>query len=139
MALDFDHLLGLHTGEWADYLIVREIDSLVAAALGASTQKVFLSAHTIQKQIDHHKEMPISAYRVLGPCLVFGEYRQDTVRTAIVLFVDTVLTNRYYRAYIKATNAGDELFLQSFHPVNARVHIADRRKWPQVIRPHIEL
>jgi hypothetical protein len=71
--------------------------------------------------------------------LAFGEYRQDTVQTAVVLFVDTVLTNLYYRAYIKATVAGHELFLQSFLPVRERAFRAERRKWPQMIRPHLEI
>jgi hypothetical protein len=80
MALDFDHLLGPHTGKRTDYLSFCEIDPLVAAALGAMTQTVLLSAHTIHKQLKHHKELPISTYRIMRPCLSFGEYRQDTDR-----------------------------------------------------------
>jgi hypothetical protein len=60
MSLDFEHLLGLHTGERRDYLTICEIDPLVAAAIGAATTTVFLSHHTIQKQLNRHKELPIS-------------------------------------------------------------------------------
>ena len=42
MALDFDHLLGPHTGKRTDYLSIREIDPLVAAALAAMTQTRFI-------------------------------------------------------------------------------------------------
>jgi hypothetical protein len=139
MALDFEHLLGLHTGERQDYLPICRIDLLVAAARGATTDIVFLSRQTIQKQLSHHKELPISAYRALAACLAFGEYRQDTPRTAVVLFVDTVLTDSYYRAAIKATEAGDEIFLTSFLPVRTRAYRAELRKPHPVLRPHLEI
>jgi hypothetical protein len=73
MGLDFEHLLGLHTGERRDYLPICQIDPLVAAAIGATTQTVFLSAHTIRKQLKRHQELPISTYRIVRPCLAFGE------------------------------------------------------------------
>jgi hypothetical protein len=139
MSLDFEHLLGLHTGERQDYLTICQIEAPVAAALRATTRTIFLSAHTIQKQLRRHRELPISTYRVLKPCLAFGEYRQGADRSAVVLFADTLLTNLYYRAYVKATAAGDELFLLSFLPVRERAYRAERRKWPQIIRPHLEI
>ena len=139
MALDFDHLLGLHTGERTDYLPLCEIDALVAAALGATTQTVVLSAQTIRKQLRHHRELPISAYRIVRPCLAFGEYRQDSPRTAVVTFVDTVLTNLYYRGYVKATVAGTEMFLASFLPIRERAYKAERRKPYPILRPHMEI
>jgi hypothetical protein len=136
MALDFDHLLGLHTGERRDHLIIGRIDWEVALCIGASTNLVFLSHRTIQKQIHHHKELTIAQYRFAGPCVAFGEYRQDTETSAVILFLDTKLTGRYFRGYLRSSAEGREVYLASFVPIRARSYRAELRKPYKVIRPH---
>lgn len=114
---------------------IAEIDPFVARALGSQTRQVFLSAETIRKQLRHHKELPISVYRCVAPCLASGSYRQDGPRSAIVLFTDVALFGAHFRAYIKATRAGHELYLASFLMMRERDLRRELRKPYPTIRP----
>ncbi|MCJ2037502.1 hypothetical protein MKK55_00790 [Methylobacterium sp. J-059] len=132
--MDFEHLLGLHTGTRRDPLPIVSIDPLVARALGADVRQVLLSAATIRKQLVHHRELPISVYRALPPCLLRGAYRQDGPRSAVVLFTEPVEPGRHFRAYVKATQAGHELYLTSFLTMRDRDMRRELRKPYPLIR-----
>jgi hypothetical protein len=132
--MDFEHLLGLHTGTRSDPLPVAEIDPTVADRLGSRTRLVFLSAETVRKQLRHHRELPISVYRWVAPTLAWGSYRQDGPRTALVLHTDAVGTGHHFRAYLKATQAGHELYLASFLMMRERDLRRELRKPYPVIR-----
>ena len=133
--MDFEHLLGLHTGIRSDPLPVSEIDPSTARAIGARTRHVLLSADTVRKQIAHHRELPISVYRCLGTCLSRGEYRQDSPRSALVLFTDDQIFQTHFRAYLKATIRGDEIYLLSFLMMRDRDVRREQRKPYPIIRP----
>ncbi|MFD0935671.1 hypothetical protein [Methylobacterium trifolii] len=137
--MDFEHLLGLHTGTHQEPLPIADIDPIVARALGAHVRRVFLSAETVRKQLAHHRALPISAYRCAKVCLVRGEYRQDGPRSAVVLFTDTVWFGTHFRAYVKATRAGDELYLASFLMMRDRDLRREQRKPYPIIRPSPEM
>lgn len=133
--MDFEHLLGLHTGLRREPLPIADIDPRIAQALGARTRCVFLSAETIQKQLRRHADLPISAYRCAGPCLRRGSYRQDSPRSAVVLYTDRSIFGAHFRAYIKATQAGHELYLVSFLIMRERDLQRELRKPYPVLQP----
>ena len=133
--MDFEHLLGLHTGTHHDPLPIVDIDPLVARAIGAEVRQVLLSAATIRKQLVHHRELPISVYRALAPCLLRGAYRQDGPRSAVVLFTEPAGSGRHFRAYVKATQAGHEIYLTSFLTMRDRDMRRELRKPYRIIRP----
>lgn len=133
--MDFEHLLGLHTGTRRDPLPIADIDRIVARAIGSQTRRVLLSAETIQKQLRRHRELPISIYRCVAPCLASGSYRQDGPRSAIVLFTDRAIFGAHFRACIKATQAGHELYLASFPMMRERDLRRELRKPYPIIRP----
>lgn len=132
--MDFEHLLGLHTGLRREPLPIADIDPFIAQALGARTRRVLLSAETIQKQLRRHPDLPISAYRCAKPCLNRGSYRQDSPRSAVVLYTDQSIFGVHFRAYIKATQAGHELYLVSFLMMRERDLRRELRKPYPVIR-----
>jgi hypothetical protein len=132
--MDFEHLLGLHVGTRSDSLPIASIEPTVARAIGSRTRRVLLSAETIQKQLRRHRELPISVYRWVVPTLKKGSYRQDGPRTAIVLYADRDGTGHNFRAYLKATQAGDELYLASFLMMRERDLQRELRKPHPIIQ-----
>jgi hypothetical protein len=133
--MDFEHLLGLHTGSRHEPLPIADIDLLIAQVLDARTRRVLLSAETIQKQLRRHADLPISAYRCAGHCLRRGSYRQDGPRSAAVLYTDQSLFGTHFRAYIKATQAGHELYLVSFLMMRERDLRRELRKPYPILQP----
>jgi hypothetical protein len=133
--MDFQHLLGLHTGLRREPLPITDIDPVIARALGAETRRVLLSAETIRKQLRRHADLPISAYRGAETCLKRGSYRQDSPRSAVVLYTDQSIFGAHFRAYIKATQAGHELDLVSFLMMRERDLRRELRKPYPIVRP----
>lgn len=119
--MNFDHFLSLYDGVRYDPVIVGHIPNALAAKLGAARGRVLLSHDTLVKQRAHHPDLTVDDYRVLAPTLMMGEYRQDTPRTARILYCDTVYNSCYYRAAIK-TPLDDprRIYVVSFNRVRER-------------------
>jgi hypothetical protein len=112
--MDFGHLTGLHLSERNDPLTVCTLRSDIAAALGASTLRVTLSYATLQKQRDHHPDLPLEYYRILPAALRMGAFYQDSRSTAVVFYTDIYEFSANFRVAIKTTGLGDELYVLSF-------------------------
>jgi hypothetical protein len=132
--MDFDHLLGLHMGTRSDPMLIADVEPAIAQSIGSKTQQVFLSAQTVMKQLRHHRELPISIYRWVAPTLRKGSYLQDGPRTTIVLYTDRDNTGYNFRAYLKTTQTGHELYLASFLKMRERDLRRELRKTYPVIR-----
>lgn len=118
--MNFAHFEAVHDDTRIDPVIVCHLAQPLAAALGARRGRVLLSHATVQKQRLHHPDLTLNDYRVLKPALMMGEYRQDTPRSAIVIFTDGVFTGETYRGAIKSTQDGRCLFCVSFCLVRGR-------------------
>lgn len=128
------HLVALFRQERIDPVLICHLTTELAGRLGARRSRVFLSRETMDKQLDHHPDLDVEHYFLLKPALLQGEYRQDTPRSAMVVFTDTVWTGCSYRAAIKATQAG--LFCVSFNKLRDR-HLARALRSPHpIIRQH---
>jgi len=137
--MNFEHFLGPYNDERIDSLILGHVAPEVAEALGAKVRRVLLSIDTVRKQRLRHPELEPDHYRSLKPALQLGEYRQDSQRSAVVLFIDTKLHDYGMRACVKATANGRELYLVSFCFLRKRTYARELRKGFPVIRPHQQI
>lgn len=137
--MNFSHFQGLFREERIDPVIVFNLHPEIVTAISAKTDRVYLSLQTVQKQKRRHPELTETHYRILRPALHYGEYRQETPRTVIVLFVDTKLTDRSYRIHLKATESGREIYLNSLCLLGDRQYRAELRKPYPVIRDHLNI
>ncbi|WP_209720812.1 MULTISPECIES: hypothetical protein [Asticcacaulis] len=133
--MNFDHFLGLYRDERIDDVIVCHLEQRIAAAIGCGRGRVWLSLDTVKKQREHHPDLDEVDYRVLPPCLAFGELRQDTDRTIISVYSDTYFRGYNYRACIKGTRDG-RIFVTSFNRLRDSHMAKLRRKDQIVIREH---
>lgn len=63
-----------------------------------------------------------------------GSYRRDSPRSAVVLYTDKNIFGAHFRAYIKATQAGHELYRASFLMMRERDLRRELRKPYPIIR-----
>jgi hypothetical protein len=131
-----DHLFQLFNGLRIDALVVGHIEANLATQIGALRNRVLLSNDTMMKQRLHHPDLELRDYWSLPACLSFGEVRKDANRSAIILFTDEVLNGCNYRAAIKATNDGKEIYCVSFNRLRDRHLIKAKAKAFEIIRPH---
>jgi hypothetical protein len=134
--MNFRHFLGLYNGDRIDPVIVANVDPVIAAALEAKVLRVFLSRETILKQQVKHSELTADDYRVLPPAMRLGEFRLEKPRSAIVLFVDSRLHGWGFRAHVKATANGREMYVDSFCLMRKKTYGQALAKVQPIIRPH---
>lgn len=134
--MNFNHFISLYRGERIDRVIVCNLHPDIAASIGARVTRVYLSSETLEKQKRRHPDLQEFHYRALRPAINLGEYRQETERTAVVLFVDSRLTGLSYRAHIKATENGREIYANSFCLLGKRQYRAELRRPYPIIRTH---
>jgi len=136
--MDFKHLLGLHTGSRTDTMVVCHVDPVVSVYLGCRSNKVLLSYETVQKQLAHHPELPISHYQIVHSALRLGAFHRcnKRPRAAVVLYVDTRQFHTVFRLYVKGTACGREIYLVSLTRINDRVYRKELRKGRRVLRAH---
>lgn len=109
-------------GELGDYPVALASDAL-RALLGSEARAVRLSRDTARKQAARHRDVAQADYVRVQDLLDGVAPSLDSPRTAIVQRVDG---ERGWRAVIKLTRAGDELYLASLHRIEPR-HMRRRR------------
>lgn len=137
--MNFSHFEGLYRGQRIDRVIVCNLHPEIVTAIGGRVNRVFLSPETLEKQRRRHPDLQEFHYRALKPALHYGEYRQDSPRSAVVLFVDTKLTGLSYRAHVKATTNGREIYANSFCLLGNRQYRAELRRPYPVLRKHLPI
>jgi len=95
---------------------VASLDNDLKRRLSAKQNAVLLSADTLAKQRRNHPELTDAEYRLLPDIINKGAViAQDNQR--VVFFAHE---QRLYKAVVKATRAGDELYVVSFHRADSR-------------------
>ena len=118
--MDIDHLRALLSGERVEPIAVAAIHNpALAEVIGAADRHaVLLSRDTIVKEKVRHPDIDFEQYCVLPDVVRFGlvvqEYSQQLV------FCYEHHSGRRYRAMVKATLAGHELYVTSFHRMRDR-------------------
>ncbi|WP_167398534.1 tudor domain-containing protein [Blastomonas natatoria] len=84
-----------------------------AAAVGATARTVRFSPQTLEKQKRHHAELTIADYRLLPEIISNPAHalREDDRRVRLLWESD----GQWWRATVKATEQGDELYVLSMH------------------------
>lgn len=101
------------------------LDGDLKAHLNAAQNAVLLSKDTLIKQRRHHPELTDKEYRLL-PDLVNKGAVIDLGNGQRLAFFHQA--GRLYKAALKATRAGDELYLLSFYRANKNELARDKRR-----------
>ncbi|MBV8594166.1 MAG: hypothetical protein JOZ27_07700 [Caulobacteraceae bacterium] len=134
--MNFEHFLGLYLEQRMDPVIVCNLESEVAQAIGARVTRVWLSRDTLDKQKVRHPDLRPEDYRALKPALLLGEVRLESPKSAIVLYVDTRLLDWGLRVHLKATVNGREIYTDSFCRLRRSAYRRELAKAYPVVRAH---
>ncbi|MHB8285788.1 MAG: hypothetical protein ACYDD1_14070 [Caulobacteraceae bacterium] len=136
--MDSNELFALFDGVIPGPIRVCDIPPALAAELGAITTTVLLSAHTRRKQDVRHDDLTMADYEMLPAVIRLGEHRRQAANKSMILFMDCEATHHNYRACIKATADGRELYVVSFHRLGEASFARDWKKPLPVLRPHFD-
>lgn len=114
-----------------EHRAVAAVDDDLAASIGSASRIVRLSSYTVVKQRARRRSQRFSAgdYARVQSALESGTLLRDGP-SLISFYTDN---GTVWRAVVKVTRAGDELYLQSLHRSDHR-HLASSRKKLPVVR-----
>lgn len=99
------------------------------AAIGSTTQTVWISRTTLKEHLEKHPEMTIEDYRKIPEIVDNGEVYKHKEERLIYLLLDGVL----YRAALKRTVSGnDNYFLTLFKTTDEKADREVRRKYERI-------
>ena len=101
-------------------------------AIEAKTSRIFLSHETMEKQRKRHSGLKVSDYKLLPKVLEKGLVIKDGSQTHIFIHIG----KKVYRASVKSTMKGEELYLISFTKIDQK-EIRRMRKKGEVIREQL--
>lgn len=102
----FEYLVN---GSIAGKAVVGYLPKDLSEAMGSKTQQVYLSSDDISKQLDKHPEINLTDYRNLPEIFERGLVFKQKDRTIVIIH----LGDNVYRAAVRVTTNGDELYLKS--------------------------
>lgn len=116
--MDESELISLLSDQRAAPVFVCRVDPRVASAINAHTRSVYLSRVTVQKQEAKHRMKSVNLYMMAPLIIERGWVRIEHPRHAIFIYHEKHGTKtRSYKAAVKATRDGGELYLASVHRV----------------------
>lgn len=115
-----EFLAGGKPGSWP----VARLPEDLAPALGAPPEVVRLSAETAAKEARKHAEVTAASYQALQALLIEGE----VIREGNRLVIDRAIAGTPWRAVVKATRDGRELYLLSYHRILERHRVTIRQR-----------
>jgi len=113
--VDENELLKLLTRERLNPIYVCRISDRVATAIGARTTSVWLSPDTTNKQETKRGAADFPLYRHAPIAITHGFTRIDPPYHAIFIYHEKTEKRRSFKAVVKATRDGRELYLVSIH------------------------
>lgn len=120
--MDELELLALLTGVRKTPIFVCHVSTRLRLILRASTTHVLLSPETVRKQEAKHRGSSADLYR-LAPTIIASEFVRFDAENRRVICIWHAPKNelgkvKSYKAVVKATRTGHELFLMSVHRVD---------------------
>lgn len=102
-----------------------------ASAIGATARTVRFSPQTLEKQKRRHAELTIADYRLLPEIISNPSHalREDDRKVRLLWESD----GQWWRATVKATEQGDELYVLSMHRVGANEVAALVRRFAAIV------
>ncbi|MFW2439115.1 MAG: phage minor head protein [Arenicellales bacterium] len=119
----------LFDGKISGVAPVGYISEPLSASLGANTRKVVLSEESLIKQKERHPDLEFEEYLNLPDVFEVGLIVKDEEQVAVFFHEKSYL----YKAVVKSTKDGSELYLTSFHRATAK-NLRGVRKRGEVIR-----
>lgn len=95
---------------------VASVDAELKQRLNAKQNTVLLSAETLTKQRRNHPELTDNEYRLLPDLINKGAVIEQDKQRVVFFRRD----GRLYKAVVKTTKSGDEIYMVSFHRADAR-------------------
>lgn len=132
VSVDSDDFESFIKGKFDGRATVGFLPDGLPEQVGAKTNRVQLSGETIQKQLKRHPDLTVAAYRNLPKIFEEGLIIKDSSKTLVFILVG----DKVYRAVIKATNDGKEIFATSLTRSSLK-EITRMRKRGEVIREPI--
>jgi hypothetical protein len=117
ISLDEDALLDLLCGHRTAPVVVGHLSVLQMRAIGSLTSVIWLSRETVHKQETKHRARDFDLYRLAPTIIQFGEARRTGPRHLAFLYSRIMEPKRPYRAFVKTTGDGREVFLDSIHRI----------------------
>jgi hypothetical protein len=108
-------LLALLTGERQGVIHVCSIRADLARLVGATTTAVWLSDYTVRKQEIRHHHPDLVLYRLAPTIIREGFIRVQPKYHLVFIWHHETDKLRSYRATVKATRDGREMYLASVH------------------------
>lgn len=123
----FDQFVGLPDQPFP----IAALSADQAAAIGASARTVRFSPQTLEKQKGRHPELSIADYRLLPEIISNPAHalREDDKRVRFLWEAD----GQWWRATVKATEQGNELYVLSLHKVGANEVAALVRRFAAIV------
>jgi hypothetical protein len=108
-------------------VVAGAIHRSLANAIGAKTRIVFLSLYTLDKQRFSHNEIDFQRYT---KCVqdIFDNGMVFRDRSRHLVFVRRISHFENFKIVVNSTKNGDELYIKSFHTVDAQEYRRLKRK-----------
>ena len=116
--MDENELLALLTGMRQAPISVCRIPHQIAAAIGALTTLVRLSPSTVRKQESKHRDSLSKLYLRAPIIITEGHVRISPPRHLVFIYHEEREKTRSFKAVVKSTTLGHELYLVSIHRVS---------------------
>lgn len=129
--MDERELLDLLTGVRTTHVRVCRMDSRVASEIGSHSNVVLLSRQTVAKLEAKHKTRDFLLYRLAETIICDGTLHRDTELTVVAIWYsppDAIGKIEIYKAVLKATRHGREVFLSTVHRIDETSERAIRRR-----------
>ncbi|HER26338.1 MAG TPA: hypothetical protein ENI69_04440 [Rhodospirillales bacterium] len=110
-------ILALLTGERNESVFVCRVSQDQASAIGAKTTEVWLSRATVIKQESKHYSTSKDLYFMVPRIIAKGFVRFQPPHHMIFILHEKTDKTRSFKAVVKATKTGHELYLVSIHRV----------------------
>jgi len=129
------YVQALYEGKRRAPVRVGDLDYALCREIGATRAAVWLSYETMSKQLVRHPELGSDHYLVAPLALTYGAVFRDVGQSLMILYEDTCVFGVTFKLALKATKAGDEIFLTSLHQMRWR-HIAGQCRRKELLRRH---
>lgn len=105
---------------------IAALDSNLKSILKADQNAVLLSEQTLVKQLKNHPDLTLAEYRLLPDIINRGEVIQESGQNLIFYHAG----GKLYKAVVKATRDGSELYLTTFFRTQEPLRSRDKKRGP---------
>ena len=125
------HAAGKWEGDWPVAVVEERLMLGLRREMGARSRTVRLSGETAQKQAERHPDLSAEDYARVQRILDRGELFREGERKVMDYLVED---GRPWRAVVKVTEDGSQVFLETLHKARNRNLRSGRRRYSSIER-----